>query len=1121
MAVVCLDGDGCKIRNELSTIEENSTLDTSIACDSCDKWCICDRVPLNSDVISIRIPVKQCGHTNSDPGSIFESVYSGKVSVSVADDGETAVVVSMVEGKHGSGASENIPLESSQYICTKKEINTCNESVSHHMRMSENGLSTCEKTANVSSQDTGAPHQSSPNLLPKNPIVQPEIDIQEISLGLSLLHDVSLSSLTDSVERNDLKSYYNEKPMCELGSDECKNLALCETSSIKSNSENKSQIDLHLGLSVGSSLADTLASDATVGEDGNQKMPLDVSLLPADKMAIVTNESLVGVNHRKNTALRSAKRKIADKYKSSARDNGVESNKVMDLYAKKARSGENFHMPPLLRRGKNTVSDESAKGVTISKYDKLKHVQAKEDASSDIMSIVQGIERRSSPRNTIDNSKKESNNSDGLRMKKILRRVGDDNETSVLLQKLRNEIREAAHDKVHKDLSKSDAFDGKLLDAFRKAILKHEIETTRRIDPCPIQVKKPTLQKGKIRENLTKKIYGTSSGRRRHAWDRDRNIEFWKPRCMTSQPQKVETLLSVLDLLKRSSDSSLGNLGIEHGEEPKDSILSRVYLADTSLFPRKGDIKPLSVTGVSSTIPLDMNKEKKLVKGLDKDSLPICENHLQQISKGNASSTDKNDNARALEGGAGGKKVELNGQIQQRPSLKDNSQILKDSTGQSGDVKSDKRKWALEVLARKTASLNQGASHGQTKDDDVFKGRYPLLAQLPMDMRPALMPSRHSKVPKSVRQAQLYRLAEHYLKNANLHVIRRTADTELAVADAVNVEKEICDRSNSKLVYVNLCSQVCSQHANHSKCNAEAAPESEHATKEESEPPTVTCDNVEDALRSAGLTSDSPPNSPHRSDQGPSDDGSHLAKGREEDPTNILDVDSHPELDIYGDFEYDMEEEGYIDPGIATNFKASNVKPENEESKMKVVFSTLNRVDTEKPEMVEPPAVSPTSEHSQMETEADPHWEEELYGPDKEPLIKRIPELTSIDPSKVHAVHEDEKCRPDSGATENNNPSEEMKTDLNVKELHDPAHSILKKVEAYVKEHLRPLCKSGVITVEQYRWAVGKTTDKVMRYHSKEKNANFLIKEGEKVKKLAVQYIEAAQQQKQHRTGCE
>lgn len=68
------------------------------------------------------------------------------------------------------------------------------------------------------------------------------------------------------------------------------------------------------------------------------------------------------------------------------------------------------------------------------------------------------------------------------------------------------------------------------------------------------------------------------------------------------------------------------------------------------------------------------------------------------------------------------------------------------------------------------------------------------------------------------------------------------------------------------------------------------------------------------------------------------------------------------------------------------------------------------------------------------------------------------------------------------------------------------------QVEIYVKEHIRPLCKSGIITVEQYRWAVAKTTEKVMKYHLNAKNANFLIKEGEKVKKLAEQYVETVQQ---------
>jgi hypothetical protein len=51
------------------------------------------------------------------------------------------------------------------------------------------------------------------------------------------------------------------------------------------------------------------------------------------------------------------------------------------------------------------------------------------------------------------------------------------------------------------------------------------------------------------------------------------------------------------------------------------------------------------------------------------------------------------------------------------------------------------------------------------------------------------------------------------LQKANLDVIRRCADTELAIADAVNVEKDIYERSSSKSIYVNLCSQASRQPA--------------------------------------------------------------------------------------------------------------------------------------------------------------------------------------------------------------------------------------------------------------------------------------------------------------------
>eukprot|EP00897_Mesotaenium_endlicherianum_P007122 jgi/Mesen1/6438/ME000033S05730 len=65
------------------------------------------------------------------------------------------------------------------------------------------------------------------------------------------------------------------------------------------------------------------------------------------------------------------------------------------------------------------------------------------------------------------------------------------------------------------------------------------------------------------------------------------------------------------------------------------------------------------------------------------------------------------------------------------------------------------------------------------------------------------------------------------------------------------------------------------------------------------------------------------------------------------------------------------------------------------------------------------------------------------------------------------------------------------------------------QVEGYVKEHLRPLCKSGVISGGQYRWATEKTTAKVMQHHCAETTAEFLIREGGKVKKLAEGYLRA------------
>ena len=65
------------------------------------------------------------------------------------------------------------------------------------------------------------------------------------------------------------------------------------------------------------------------------------------------------------------------------------------------------------------------------------------------------------------------------------------------------------------------------------------------------------------------------------------------------------------------------------------------------------------------------------------------------------------------------------------------------------------------------------------------------------------------------------------------------------------------------------------------------------------------------------------------------------------------------------------------------------------------------------------------------------------------------------------------------------------------------------QVEAYVKEHLKPLYKSGVIKSDQFRYAVSKTASKVMQHHGDAISADFLIVEGSKVKKLADQYLQS------------
>lgn len=261
-------------------------------------------------------------------------------------------------------------------------------------------------------------------------------------------------------------------------------------------------------------------------------------------------------------------------------------------------------------------------------------------------------------------------------------------------------------------------------------------------------------------------------------------------------------------------------------------------------------------------------------------------------------------------------------------------------------------------------------------------------------------------------------------------VTRPTAEIELAVADAINVEKAVADKSNSKLVYINLCSQELLHRSDNMDSTTD--PNSEPTANPNSDPtanpnsePTAVLNNVTDylptsadidvdvdeALRNAGLLSDSPPDSP-----------------KEDGPDNVFEIDCQPELDIYGDFEYDLEDENDF---IGANaIKTSKVQ--QEDTKIKMVFSTLdfNKSDSDwRFEDHEAPVVVENANEDKKSSLTEGGEDEilgeceELYGPDKEPLISKYPE---IKPPDLITENNVAQVQNEQGSIPNGNRSEKL-----------------------------------------------------------------------------------------------
>ncbi|TVU35279.1 hypothetical protein EJB05_17163 [Eragrostis curvula] len=1120
-AVVCLDDGGCKVRSGLAAAKGDSTLDTSIACDACDKWYHALCVGFNPDIPtgnSWLCPRCMPTEVNQEADVIFkqkfseervigsdrtstDASFSGRVSVSVADEGETALVVSMV-GIHPEikGGLSEVGVKTAREAFNGTSCPSDSKDDLTHDTVADASLL---RNTDVSSRS----HNKS----------------SEMNIFCTVSSETTERSLQFSPIRESATTLFSS----EQGNMSTEQLGLPKLVSSYSFAENSKE-------------AENRGQENAVHKHNNEisitRSPLASS--PASKLVRSPDIDMIDEDADMKTSQKLELPLRHDGHKSSDNKTNkrIGSGNEVSHPAKKAKLEAQEQERNLI--GNSGVSSTHSHATVSAKatFDDMPN-SSKHNSVQDILSIVEGDDYgRDIGREQAKPVGRRAGDKSGLRVKKIFRKEGK--ESSDVVQKLQQEIREVARDTGTNILKSDGSFDEKLLKAFREAIGKPVDGSDKNTNLSLIRAKRALLQKGRKRENLTKKLYGTSAGRRRSEWHRDMDVEFWKYRCSPGvNPEKIETLQSVLQLLRKSSEMDKESAQGKK-EEKSNSILSRLYLADASVVPRKDDIKPLSV--ISGCAPLDKDSQTKAnnIKSPNKSATGTEATRINSSSSGKVSSSSTLS--------------------KEATSRRDNriSQPSQDQKQTTDGVKHDKRKWALEILARKNASL----------------------AQLPADMRPQPTAGRNSKIPLSVRQAQLRRIAEHYLQKANMDVIRRCAESELAIADAVNVEKDIYERSNSKLVYVNLCSQAAHQPTK-AKSDNEA---SDLAQKTESgcdlTPQTVTSEitnvsggdmedvlnrafvsdekselgddimpeptvskhtfsfsSAEEALKEAGLF-DSPPNSPEKK----------AMKAEEDSYKCTVDLDSEPSKTLQSIPGSRLTDISSLEDNNSTVMPCEKPK-DNSEEHQKLTSGRETNDTTSETNAVNLAEADRNTVHCEKTSGPGTEISVESNTPDEgighvgnsKDMEKAESRLPSQSPNgndsarDAEVISKPKNLEPSREKSSSDNPSLNIKHPKGDKPSHraerggdskkpipdqlkknssDSSSSIYKKVEMFVKEHIRPLCKSGVITVDQYRWAVTKTTDKVMNFHQDAKNASFLIKEGDKVKKLALQYVEAAQE---------
>lgn len=184
--------------------------------------CVDDEMPQKSDGLPVY------GSENASSECLVEAAFSGKVSVSVADAGETAVIVSLVEGNRGTEESSR-NLLSSLDVCKEPEVDALK-----HNPGANTLLSSCTNNHKL---ETPSSERS---------IIEPNLRTQELELSLSKV--TSFSAPSNSLDFTELKTNSDDKGMDRPAFD---GFGVSSSKSLGELQNNESHgLGLHLGLSA-------------------------------------------------------------------------------------------------------------------------------------------------------------------------------------------------------------------------------------------------------------------------------------------------------------------------------------------------------------------------------------------------------------------------------------------------------------------------------------------------------------------------------------------------------------------------------------------------------------------------------------------------------------------------------------------------------------------------------------------------------------------------------------------------------------------------------------------------------------------------------------------------------